>query len=59
MARVLDGGDRRDIEIAVESILLSSVGTPTTSSTSYSSLWKTGAMLTYEMRPSLIIQAAA
>ena len=28
------------------SIRLSSVGTPTTSSTSYSSRWKTGAMLT-------------
>src|SRR5690349_20118079 len=37
------------------SIRLSSVGTPVTSSTSYSSRWKTGAMLTYEIRPSLIM----
>src|SRR5512143_195328 len=32
---------------------LSTVGTPVTSSTSYSRRWKTGAMLTYEIRPSL------
>ena len=32
---------------------LSSVGTPATSSTSASSAKKTGAMFTYEMRPSL------
>ena len=36
------------------SIRLSSVGTPVTSSTSCVSRWKTGAMFTYEMRPSLI-----
>ena len=36
------------------SIRLSSVGTPVTSSTSCVSRWKTGAMLTYEMRPSRI-----
>ncbi len=36
------------------SILFSSVGTPVISSTSCMSRWKTGAMLTYEIRPSLI-----
>jgi hypothetical protein len=35
------------------SIRFSSVGTPLTSSTSTLNRWKTGAMLTYEMRPSL------
>ena len=52
--RVLDGRDRRHVELAGEQLRLSSVGTPVTSSTSASSRKKTGAMFTYEMRPSLI-----
>ena len=41
-----------------KSIRLSSVGTPVTSSTSYVRRWKTGAMLTYEMRPRRITGAS-